>query len=162
MRTAPQSEVPEMFPGLPLQDGERVLLSGYAKKRLYNPLRPGPKHREGFVLSDRRLIMLTRPRVAHTGSTVSNFTSMPLRKIDAVQILDVRWSFLSIVVFLLLLLFYIVPGLIYLVYMSSRVGLWLAVHSGGCSNECRLARSAAPTLAEFTTMVDLYAQARSS
>jgi len=151
-----------MFPGLPIEDGEHVSISGYARKRLENPLIPGTKHPDGFVLTDRRLIMLARPQPATTGLKVSNFTSMPLRQIDAVQILDVRWSFLAFVVFLLLLLLYIVPGVIFLIYMFRRVGLWLVVHAGGCTNELKFARSAASTLAELTTQIDSYARVNPS
>jgi hypothetical protein len=149
-----ETDAAKMFPGLQVQENERVLLSGYARKRLSNPLMPDTKHREGFVLTDQRLIMFSRPRSGNiTGAHVANLTSMPLREIDCVQALDIRWSLLGVLSFFLLCLLYVIPGVIYLFYMFSRTGLWLVAHAGSATNEVKYSRRHTADLAEAIRLI---------
>jgi len=147
------SDSSEMFPGLELLEEEQVVLSGYASERLRNPLQPDMKHHDGFVLTDRRLIMLARPRsVKIFGAKIANLTAMPLKEIDCVQTLDVRWGFMSVVAFLFFCLLYIIPGIIFLFYMMAHTGLWLQVYAGSSTNELKFSRDDAKMLSE---MIDL-------
>jgi len=144
----------EMLPGLQLQADEHVLLSSLARTRLPNPLMPGTKHPDGFVITDQRLIMLTQPRsTSIDGLRVSILSSMPLQQINCVQVLDIRWGGLSVLYFILLCLFWLIPGVIFFFYMFSRTGLWLVVHSGSASNELKFARHDATSLADAIGLI---------
>ena len=95
MQSTLPSGGPEMFPGLELLKEEHVLLSGFAWKRLRNPLQPDRKHRNGFVLTNIRLIMHSKlwsffGAKGISGANTSNLTAMPLTEIECVQVLDVR------------------------------------------------------------------------
>jgi len=142
MFNAMTSDQPEMYSGLQLQEDEHVVYSGYARQHwLRNPLQPSRKQPDGFVLTNRRLIMFSQPRAAKPfGARVALLTTMPLEEIDSVQVLDVRWGLMSLLAFLVLCLLYLIPGIIFLCYMGSYTGLWFAATAGNCNNELNFAR----------------------
>jgi hypothetical protein len=149
----------EMFPGLKLLEDEYVLLTGCAKDTLRNPLQPNRKRPDGFVLTNRRLVMLSEPK--SSGTRIANLTSMPLTEISCVQVSDVGWSFLNVLGLIVLTLLYIVPGVIFLFYMLGRTGLWLVAHAGACSHEVRFGRKSAPLLSELIDLIQTHRTAQS-
>ena len=118
----------DSIPGLVMDDSEQIVLCLHTDREVRNPMDQNEKYPETALITNRRLVVLARHSYFKDEVT---FTSMPLDNIQVVQTTNVSWTLTKILASLVAFLFYIVPGIIFLIHMHYAVGASVNVASGG-------------------------------
>lgn len=122
------------FPGFQLKQEESVLFRAHTTKRIRNPWDNYSKHFETVILTNTRLTALSMVGATSGQEAV---TTIPLKKVDSIQYTYLGWTPLRVVACIFGFLWYIVPGVIYLVYMERNKGPRVDVVSGALRLEMK-------------------------
>ena len=133
-----------------LATNEKLLFCGISSARVSNPFADNAKQAECVVLTDKRLVVLSKVGAAPA------VTSMPLSRIHAIQTTALSWNAVMVLVTILGFLCWIVPGVIILIYMILNAGPKVNVIAGNLRVEIKFSPSAQPLFREFVTSLDLY------
>lgn len=129
-------ESTETYPGFRPRSDEQVLFCGHTTHRMSNPLDANTKHPETVVLTNQRLVALAKIGVQSEEDAV---TAIPLGRIDSIQYTYLRWTALRVLGCVLGFIFYVIPGVIYLVHMIRSVGPRVNVVAGTIRVEVKFA-----------------------
>jgi hypothetical protein len=138
---------------LQLAENEALLFCGTSRARVKNPVAGNEKHPECVVLTDKRLVALCPLGVRSTTPAV---TTVPLSQIQAIQTTALSWNALAVLGIVLGFLFYIIPGIIGLIYMLMNTGPKVNVVTGNLRVEIKFSPSSPALLREFITCLDMY------
>jgi len=135
-----------------LEANEKLVFCGRASTRVTNPRDRNAREQETVVLTDKRLITLCR--LTGLRNATPGVTSIPLSQIQAVQTTALSWNALNILGIVIGFLFYIIPGIIGLVYMLLNVGPRVNVVTGILRSEVRFDNNCPELLDEFITALE--------
>jgi len=147
------------IPEVQLDESEEMLFCGVTPKHILYSLDPRKKLPETAMLTNRRLVVcsLVADNPAHIGGRTPSVTSLPLSKVDAIQVTHVSWTAIRALVCVLLFCLYIIPGLCFLVWMSRNTGPRVNVVSGLLRVEVRFADANCDLLRKFVNLLSLHA-----
>jgi hypothetical protein len=138
---------------LQLAKEEKLLFCGTSPARLKNPVAGNARHPECVVLTNKRLVALCPLGVRTLAPAV---TTMPLSRIEAIQTTALSWNAMAILGIIIGFLFYIIPGIIGLIYMLMNTGPRVNVIAGNLRMEIKFSPFSPELLREFITLLDLY------
>lgn len=118
-----------------LEAEERLLFFGQTNKRVRNPTAGTESVPEAALVTDRRVICLSR--VAGRGGAQPTLTTLPIRSVQAIQTVRVRWDARMVLLCIIAFLFYLIPGVIFLIWMAKNSGASVHIVSGNLRTEVK-------------------------
>lgn len=122
-----ETESPGAFPGFVPLEKEMVAFCAQTDKRIKNPMDGNRKHPETVVVSDQRLAVLS---MISPAARMTAVTIMPLDRVTTIQCTYLDWDTWRVLTCVILFFIYIIPGVIFLVWMNKNVGFVVHVVSG--------------------------------
>ena len=118
-----------------LDTEERLMFFGQTDKRIRNPTVDTESVPEMVLVTNRRLICLSR--LPARGGAEPALTTLPMRSVQAIQTTRVRWNTQRVLLCILAFVFYIIPGVIFLIWMKRNGGPRVHIVSGNLRTEVR-------------------------
>lgn len=138
------------FPGFQRLENETILFCGHTNRRVRNPWDSNRKHPETVMLTDRRLAVLSK---IAPGRSMSAVNEMHLDQISSIQCTYLAWDAWNVIACVLLFFLYIIPGVIFLIYMTRNVGLNVQVISGILRTEMKFDPKHSALLDKFLGLI---------
>ena len=148
MKKAIIRESSDYFPGFQLKENEKALFCGHSDKRVKNPLDNNKKYFETVILTNERLVTLS-----NVNPKLDAVSSIPLSQIDFIQYTFLDWDFLKVLLCMLGFIFYIAPGIIYLLYVNKNIGNMVSVLSGVLKIDIKLDKDNPEILNKFIKLM---------
>lgn len=131
------TEIPAPFPGFMPLEKETILFCAQTDKRVKNPLDNNREHPETVVVTDQRLLALS---MVSPSARMTAVSIVPLERVSAVQCTYLGWDAWKILACIILFLLYIIPGVIFLVWMNRNLGPRVHLVSGVFAIDLRFHR----------------------
>ena len=144
-----RKDVPEWFQ---MAENEKLLFCGYSPATLRNPVASNAMYSECVVLTDKRLV--TFCPLGLRGGTPA-VTTVPLSRVSAVQTTCIDWNTATILICVVLFLLYILPGVIFLVFMWLYRGPRVNVVAGILRTEIKFHPNSQQLLQRFLAYLDV-------
>ncbi len=135
-----------------LEADERILFSAQTDKRTQDPTSTRESVPETVLVTTRRFICLSR--LPARGGAEPALTTLPLRAVQAIQTTRVKWNTQRVLLCILAFVLYIVPGVIFLIWMHRNAGPRVNIVSGNLRTEVRFFPSETTLLTKFLGALD--------
>ena len=127
-------ECPDGISGLTLGQSEEIVQCFRTRAYVRNPLMGDDMQPEMVVVTNERLVVLERHSVFNDNVTL---TVLPLDKIESVQATYISWTVARIIYCVLSFICYLIPGIIFLIWMNYNKGAIASISSGDVSCEIK-------------------------
>lgn len=151
MKKAVIIESQDGIPGFALDENESILICLQSGHNVKNPIDNNRKCPETAMITTKRIVVLGEQSISGIG--ITTLTSMNLNAIDAVQYTFPTWNISLYLLAAFLILMYIVPGIIFIVWFNYRQKAFMNVVSGPLRSEVKFHKNHPELLQKFNTFL---------